>query len=39
MIKVLESYGNKHFVIEDGDDNFIFQSNGKILAVYFDMFN
>ena len=40
MIKVLESYGNKHFVIEDGDGdgNFIFQSNGRILAVYFYSF-
>lgn len=37
MVKVLESYGNKHFVIENGN-NLIFQSNGKILAVYFDMF-
>lgn len=38
MVKVLESYGNKHFVIDDGDDNFIFQSNGRIIAVYFYSF-
>lgn len=38
MIKVVESYGNKHFVIDDGDDNLIFQSYGRILAVYFYSF-